>query len=508
MKAHAVKFILASAVAFLLAPIAYGAGTWEDRPTGVRDKDGASEWWMSTWRTGDRITTTTQYGVTGTMRIFTKDKDKVKWYDLKSRFLEQDHRVDLQGVSRCATTVLLGNGPNGEPLPRDYSVQLLRTYECPMSTRGAAVIGIEGGLEAEARVRKTYTSFYEIMRSPEMQKMWRQRLDSARSWAKTAVVAKLATLSLVPSFQWVAFFVPVAPKAIDVAWECGEEFASKKLAESYKNSVERLSSATFKEGGIEAKKGSPLYMSFSSKEVQEAINFATQFNSLFAGKDYYLATKAGDVTFAKEIVRSNSVWKCIMEAKDFLDLPERMLDLPVTPDEGKVADVFTRETLNVNAKLFDARKRRVSEVWPVDASLLNNFLHPDLKGAFTGKVFMKYVEDKEITVGNENYAVRRLKMENKYRGEGSVVRYSEPGDFNMEYNPGKKDADAQIEICVDKSSGYIVKAHVEMDGTAELLPDLMLVRGWGFKNGEGKLKFTMDAENIPTRILTKPNGVE
>lgn len=66
------KLVYCCAISAGVTWTSFGAGTWEDRPTGVRDKEGASEWWMSTWKTGDRVETTAQYGITGTMRIFTK----------------------------------------------------------------------------------------------------------------------------------------------------------------------------------------------------------------------------------------------------------------------------------------------------------------------------------------------------------------------------------------------------------------------------------------------------
>lgn len=485
------------------------AHTWESRATGVRDESGASEWWMSTWRTGDRVTMTAQYGITGTMCIFTKNKDQVKWYDLKGRFLEADHRVDIQGTSKSTTHVLLGNGPKGEPLPEKMAVQLLRSYECPMSTRGAAVIGLKNGLEHEARLRNAYIKFYENSQSPAVQRLWEERMKRARTWTKGFVTPLLIKLSFVPGFHWAAAMIPVAPFAVDWAYDSGEAFASRKGEELYKSSLERISSDTFKEGGVEAKKDSCLYFNFESDEVKEATNFAMQFNDLFTGRDFYISTKSGDVPFAKQLIWGEAAWKCLQACQDFTSLPDKMMDLPVTPNEVKVADVITRETLNVNAKLFDARKRKVGDVWRVNADLLNNFLHQDLTGAFSGQMFVKYVEDKDITLNSagptdkKDYHTRHLKMEKRYMGVSSKISYVEPGDFKMTYSAEEEGTTAAVDLYVDIKSGYIVKVGVQLDGSVEILPNLMLTRGWGFKNGEGRLAVTVTAESVPSHELAQ-----
>ena len=195
--------------------------------------------------------------------------------------------------------------------------------------------------------------------------------------------------------------------------------------------------------------------------------------------------------------------------RDRRKLPDAMYNLATTPDEEKASGIIARESLNVNAKLFDARQRKVGDVWKTDGSILNNFLHPDLKGGFSGTLVMKYMGDKVITLENagenekKNYEVRHLRMVTYREDKTSRTKleYREGDGFCMKYFGGDEESKSRLDIYVDKESGYVVKVDFEGEGTVEALPDLDLLLGWGFNQGQGKVSLTLAAEAVPTHCL-------
>jgi hypothetical protein len=154
--------------------------------------------------------------------------------------------------------------------------------------------------------------------------------------------------------------------------------------------------------------------------------------------------------------------------------------------------------------LFDARQRKIGEVWRTDASVLNNFLHPDLKGGFSGEIFMKYVDDRKITLEqagkNEknSFNVRHLSLLTGASAQGTSLVYKETG-FMMRYSADDKDAKTRLDIYVDIDTGYIVKVSFEGRGKVETLPNLRLTAGWV---GKGEITVSVNAEAVPSRLLS------
>jgi hypothetical protein len=450
---------------------------------------------------------TCQYKVEGEMCV--KDPNEVKWYDMLllrwSKFLESDHKVTIEGLVKTQTNVLAGNMPNGMSLPKDASVQLVRVYECPMSSRGAAVIGLKGGLDAERKVREGVSKIYEVANEPEMRSFLEERWEAASEWVAQAVDIGIKGLAAYFGVPDVGNYSWLSRPLVKVGMKNLAKNFSEEAAEKYKTNQERLMSSKFKDGGLEAKEDSLFYKKIKSKDVDEAINFATCLNNLFLCKTYYIAAADGDITFGRDLKNDGPAYDCYMRNQDKLaGLPDKMFNLPTTSDEEAASGVFTRETLNVNAKLFDARQRKIGEVWRTDASVLNNFLHPDLKGGFSGEIFMKYVDDRKITLEqagkNEknSFNVRHLSLLTGASAQGTSLVYKEKG-FMMRYSADDKDAKTRLDIYVDIDTGYIVKVCFEGRGKVEALPNLRLIAGWV---GKGEITVSVNAEAVPSRLLS------
>jgi len=512
MKAKATPLFLAAAIAAATFAQA-STPTWEDRATGSRDKDGASEWWATTWKTGDHVETVSKYRFYGRLQVRKEDKPELKWYSILAAVLETDHEVDIQGTSKCANNVLSGGkDKDGKEIP----VQLIRSFECPISARGASVVGLKNGDKVELKLAKAYAQFYEFMQDPEVQTFLRHRIDEGKVLLRGLIHAKLAVATGGISILSSPMGDQVIKIAIDGVDAKVTAFASQKAAEIQKKAIERIAGGTFdKEGGIEAKRKSIFYRALPGG-ADEIVNFAVTFNQLFDGKDFYLCAAKGDRMFVKQLNNTageeGEALRLLLAEGPVSALPEKMQDLEPTADEAKVANTLSRETFNVNAVLFDLRERKPGDTWAASADLMNNFLHPDLKGSFRGIVCLQYEGDESLSltvpeVASKTFKARHLRMTERKAGTETNFEYYEPpradgtGEFRFTYSPGDAERKAEIDIWVDTESGYILKAVASMDGEVTYLPDLLLTRGWSFKDGNGKVRLDIESESWPSKQL-------
>ena len=494
------------------------APTWEDRATGSRDKGGASEWWASTWKTGDHLDTISKYRFYGRLQVRKEDMPELKWYSILAKFLETDHEVDIQGTSRCVNNVLVGDK---DEKGNDAAVQIVRSFECPISARGASVVGLKNGDKIEVKLAESYAKFYEFMQDPEVQTFLRHRINEGKILLRGLIHAKAAVAT--GGFSLLAS--PLGDQAIKIAIDgvetTIESFASRKASEIQKKAIERLALGTFdSEGGVEMKKKSILYRNLPGA-ADKAANWAVTINKLFDGKEFYLCAAKGDRMFVKRLINAagedgEAMSLFLNHSSDanqpISALPAKMQDLEPTKDEAKVANLLSRETFNVNAVLFDLRERKAGDSWAASATLLNNFLHPDLKGSFRGIICLKYEGDETLSltaqeVADRKFKTRHLRMTERKAGTETNFEYHEPpradgkGEFQFTYSPDDDDRKAEIDIWVDIESGYILKAVASLDGEVTYLPDLLLSRGWSFKDGKGKVRLDIDAESWPSKLL-------
>lgn len=531
----AISFLASMAVSLSVSCMAQGSSDWETLPIAPAD-DEISEWWIRTWNPGDVVQMSSGYSFEGRLRIRKRDLKDVRWYEFAKRYGEAEQAVRIEGLARCTTAVLDAPGPeDGET---DRETQLVRTFHsCPISTRAAAVVGVAGGVEKEKAIRKGLDHFYEELRSPEAQEAIDVGVECLSTIARLAVTAKVAALGMAaiaaqdvatvgaatPANPTEAAAVLAAANAAGKVTELAVKWAGRKGKEHINDktdllkarNLEMLKGARFESygdsdiRGTEMKADSWFFKSLSESEAHDLANIATTLNDLFDNAKFYIAGSRGESIFAKRLVdidgdEGESYRTFASGITNLPALPPQMRAVPLTPEDYRASKIFARETLDVNAALFDVRRRVAGDVWRADASLLNNFLHPDLEGRFEGTVFLQYVRDEPISLvrfpeaTDRIYQTRLLKMLPRYMGKPSRLSYRESG-FHLDYDPD--DHEAGLSVWVDKASGHVVKVEAEVNGTAAALPKLALFRGFSLYDSNGALHFTMTAESCPTRML-------
>ena len=172
------------------------------------------------------------------------------------------------------------------------------------------------------------------------------------------------------------------------------------------------------------------------------------------------------------------------------------------PANKEMEALVKRESFSVTADLFDSEVRKPGDVWAVDASFFDSFLHPDLKGSFSGTAVIRYVEDQEgddayfsvpggVRGKPRAYDVRKLVVLPRGEVDGAMVStdfaYDERpmgGRFWAKYD----DSHSSVTILVDKKSGHVVFGKIDlMADEVGALPSLKLLEGFQ-SSGEGHLE--------------------
>ena len=514
---------------------------WETLSIAPRD-DETSEWWANTWHPGDVVPMVSRYQFEGRLCVRKKDQKNVRWWELSKKFLEADLAVRVEGVARCTTSVLDAPQSNTKTVDREAAspTQLLRAFHsCPQSSRAVGVVGLKDGIATEKSVRKALDHFYNELQSPEAQ----EAMDECINYGKkiTGLAAErlvLTSSGCAAAAETVATGGAAAPAAaaqLAATAAAGEaarrltelavQWVGRKAKEYIKDTSKRLSienlevlkGARFESygdsdiRGAEMKADSWFYKKLGKSDADGVTNIATAVNALFDNARFYLAGVPGEAILAKRLIDAEGDDGEAMRVfgqsvTNLTALPEKMRDVPLTPSDYRVSNIFARETLNVNATLFDIRKRNIGDVWRADGSLLNNFLHADLQGRFEGTIFLKYDGDEPMSlvsfpeVKNKVFQTRHLVMLPRHMGMQSCLSYRETG-FRMDYDPDTQDAG--VSVWVDKESGHVVKVEARVDGNVAALPNLALFKGFSLYDSAGKLHFTMSAESNPMRVLAE-----
>ena len=514
---------------------------WETLPITPRDNE-TSEWWANTWHSGDVVPMVSRYQFEGRLCVRKKDLADVRWWELAKHFLEADLAVRVDGVARCTTTVLDAPTSNLDAKEQEIEkpTQLLRVFHsCPQSSRVAGVVGKRDGINTEKSARKVLDSFYRALQSSEVQ----ERMDEcinlcatiAGNFARAKVLSATGAAALAETVVTDGAAAPAAAAQLAAATVAAE--AAKRLTESavqlsgreWKNLVieasEQQRIENLKElGGVrfesypdsdirgtEVKTNSWFYMNLEKTEAHDVKNIAANLNALFDNARFYLTGLPGEAILAKRLVDAEGdegeARRVFSEGvADLTTLPEKMGEVPLTSSDYRVSNIFARETLNVNATLFDISKRQIGDVWRADGSLLNNFLHPDLQGRFEGAILLKYEGDEPMSlvsfpeVKDKVFQTRHLVMLPRYKGMRSRLSYRET-NFRMDYDPDTQDSAASV--WVDKETGHVVKVEAHVDGNVAALPNLALFKGFSLYDSAGRLHFSMSAESNPRRILAE-----
>ena len=513
---------------------------WETLPIAPRD-DETSEWWASTWHPGDVVPMVSRYQFEGKLCVRKKDQKGLRWWELYKKYLEAELAVRVHGVARCTTSVL--DAPQSKPNAAEQETasptQLLRAFHsCPQSCRAVGVVGLKDGVIVEKSVRKALDHFYEELQSPEAQKamdecikfgkriaglaaeglVWAGSVSAAA--AETAATAGAAAPAAGAQLAATAAAGEAARRLTELAVQWvgrkAKEYVTNKSKQLRSENLEELAGGRFESygdsdiRGAEMKADSWLYKKLDKSEADDVINFVTAINELFDNGRFYLAGVPGEAILAKRLVDSDGddgeAMRVFSEGvTNLTTLAEKMGRVPLTPADYRVSNIFARETLNVNATIFDIRKRSIGDVWRVDGALLNNFLHPDLQGRFEGTIFLKYMSDERISLAgfpeakDKVFQTRHLVMMPRHMGMQSRLSYRETG-FRMDYDPDTQDA--AVSVWVDKKSGHVVKVEVRGDGNVAALPKLALFRGFSLYDSTGRLHFEMSAEANPVRLLS------
>lgn len=489
----------------------WGDRPWEDRPTGSRNKV-ADKWWCDTWRLGDHIETCASYQFTGTLKMDGKN-GKVRWWEKWKDYIERDLNVEIKGVSKMSTKVLMGNGWNGGSLPQGAEIQLLRDYETPMSFRGAAVVGLKDGQRYERAIREAQNKFVDMLNDEEYQGILKTAKAASIAVATAAIMSGAAALATVPGCQWAAVAAnpKVATAAATLLIHEGSKFASRKLEEQRIANLKKLASGELSDGGIEAKieakEKSWFFKKFRSQDADKLRNFATSLNELFNNKTFFICGKPNSQIFVKKIEDDSPAKRILFDTKiDPFERPLLFRELPITENDNKARNILSRETLDVNAKLFGLKERSKGETWITDATILNGFLHEDLTGKFSGYIVMTYKADEKISlqkfgsdIGSKSYNVRHLQMVESHRGTYTKFSYEEPEGFKVRFNAkdeGGNNGETMLNIYVDIKTGYILKVDADFSrNDIETLPKLKLSDG--FLCAKGNVTFKIDAESCP-----------
>ncbi len=497
------------------------AERWDKRIGPARDRK-TSTWWSTTWKQGDYLEMKTTFAIEGDVRIGGDSAKEVKWYQFPSKMIGVNQGAGIYGAIETQTTVL----QDGSSSPKDGYTQLVRKYHTSLSTRGLQTVGLSG--ESVDSIRRAYNKTYECWTNPRFRKL---RADTSAAFrrigAQLLTKAALAGNVVKPGFG-VAVSVGVS-SAIDklddwTGWRKDlAEGISDKLYAQYCENIEKLAKSEFEDGGIEFKdlETQPWYKRILKIDRSEPLNnLAGVIDDLFKFKIYYIAGKPDEPLFAVNMANDDAaeiLENLPQKGKDgYSTLPRKMMEVTTRSDD-KAAALIGRESINVNAILFDYDERRVGETWVSDAKLLNSYLHPDLKGSFSGSISFKYLADEKFSLSKftsdveaKVYDVRHIVMEPG--SEDSCFAYEEASGFRFEYGPEtRKDMDAKIHVYVDKESGYILSIEVEMTGelTADgsrLLPKMALTLG--FERGDGKLSLRMNAQCHPSFVYRPEDFVK
>lgn len=271
------------------------------------------------------------------------------------------------------------------------------------------------------------------------------------------------------------------------AWDVGEAWAGKNIGTIDDDGILKIDGKSpfgkYVLGGDEGGKVVAMAKSFSQGIADRRIAIC------YNGTETFDAGEIQNVADAKNPGASfDDFYELVKEGKEI-----KKAD-PLYP-------VLSRESMSPTKDLFDGAIRKIGDQWEVDAGVFSSFLHPDLKGCFTGHAVLEYVEDTTyramVSKGvRKTYDVRKLRVVPKGRVNGRSVEtkfeYDEikaGGRFRASY-----DSSSEFTVYVDKKSGHVIRARgVVRADKVDALPSLKLLRGF-IGNGSATLEITFSGD--------------
>ena len=264
------------------------------------------------------------------------------------------------------------------------------------------------------------------------------------------------------------------------------------------------------EGRLNIGENSLIGKAIGEKEREEMMAMAMAFSDNVNGRKIAIAT---DGKYSHRIAEVKSVKSATADPRASVESFDMYLDQGTDANDDMKA-LVKRESFSVTSDLFDSEVRKPGDIWVVDGTFFNSFLHPDLKGAFRGRAVVKYIGDEEgddayisapskIAGKPTLYNVRKIEVLPNGKVDGSIVStdlvYDERpigGRFWAKYDRSS----SSIAILIDKASGHMVYGKMDLNADdVGALPSLSLLDG--FKSaGRGSLQLTFTGEVVPVGL--------
>lgn len=297
-------------------------------------------------------------------------------------------------------------------------------------------------------------------------------------------------------YTGVSFIAPEVGEFLAGWGEAGYEIAADWMSANI--------GAIDSEGRIVIGENSFIGKAFGTEERKKIMAMAMQFGKNVNGRKIAIATNGKYSRVLREI---KGIKSATVDPRSSVDAFDEYLKQGDAVNDDLEA-LVKRESFSITSDLFDADTRKPGDVWVVDGAFFNSFLHPDLKGAFSGRAVVKYVGDQEGDEGYisvpaqslgkvKSYDVRKIEVLPYGKVDGTTVStdlvYDERvigGRFWAKYDNTKSD----VYVLVDKASGHVVNGRLNF--TADevgALPSIPLLDG--FKSaGRASLELTVRGE--------------
>lgn len=416
-------------------------------PTSGRDE--ATKEWIRSWHKDEVYATLAEYTFEGEMEV--KDTKEANW--LQRRVTKNISVIEWGTVfgKSIAKTIVYHQAPQLR-LSRDYQY---------VASQGA------WGAEAAPKSETLQNAIGKAVKNDTFGRENRKAFYQGVTWISPVWGAILSTWG-------------------EAGWEVSAEY--------FKNNV-----GTFdEEGRLNIETNTIVSEALGMDERANLIAWALAFSENINGRQIAVAQ---DGRYTRRMREMKSLTSTDTNPSDSVEAFDSYLAQGV-PANKEMEALVKRESFSVTADLFDSEVRKPGDVWTIDASFFDSFLHPDLKGSFSGTAVVRYVEDQEgddaylsVPGGAQGktraYDVRKIVVIRDGKVDGSTVStdfsYDERpmgGRFWAKYDTSRSD----VIVLVDKKSGHVVYGKIDL--TADevgALPSLKLLQGFQ-SAGEGHLE--------------------
>lgn len=259
------------------------------------------------------------------------------------------------------------------------------------------------------------------------------------------------------------------------------------------------------EGRMVIAQKSPIGKALGAEERRKIVEMAVAFSQNINGKK---AVIAQDGKYTRRVREIGSIDSADADPFASVETFDKFYLAKGKEPHSDLDALVKRESFSVTSELFDQDIRKPGDVWVVNAEFFNSFLHPDLKGAFSGTAVVRYERDEEGDEAYQSvpadaigltraYDVRKISVLSHGTVNGADVvtdlKYDERkvgGRFSAKYDRSRSD----IFVLVDKKSGHVVYSEIKLFADdVEALPMLKLLEGFKASGaGELNMKFYGD----------------